>query len=849
MRAWRVMLGLAAVAAPAAAQSGVRDSVTVVPGARYAKGGTYQFFFGRRYRDLWTTPLRVPVLDLARFAGGLTPLRKGGGTQTLSLRLRGADGREYQFRSVDKDPSAALPPDLRETFADRVFQDQVSSGHPVGSLLVPPILEAAGVLHAQPRLVIMPDDPALGEFRAEFANLLGTIEERPRDADEEGISFAGAREVVSTADLLKALENRPTVRVDTRAFLRARLVDVFLGDWDRHQDQWRWALMDDPSGRRWLPIPRDRDQAFVRFDGVLLNMVRQQVPQLVNFGPEYPPIVGATWNGRDLDRRLLTDLDAAAWDSVAADLQATLGDAVIDAAVDRLPPEYRPIDGPRLRAALMARRDGLRTMARAYYRHLAGQVDVHASDLADVARVERVDDRFVDVTIGGEAPWYRRRFDRRETSDIRLYLHGGDDRAIVTGPGPAGVTVRLIGGGGDDTLENATRAGKTRMYDDRGANRAIGGRIDDRPYQAIDNPDDPKALPHRDWGSKRLAFPFGSFGPDAGLMLGWGGRFTRYGFRKKPWSSRLTYTAVAATGAGTGRLSVSYRMMRGNSRSFWELDGLLSGIEVLRWHGFGNESVIDTEQPTSYYRATQHQVTLAPSWGWALGERSVLSVGPRFKYAVTELDDDVPRFIAQDRPFGSDGFTQLGLGAELEIDTRDVEVAARRGIHLRVGGQFQPALLDVTHSYGWLRAEGATYLTAPLPAAPTLALLAGGTRIWGTAGAIPYHDAAFLGSASTLRGYRTHRFAGDEGAIWGSAELRLTLANLFMLVPGRQGVFGFVDGGRVYHSGDPVGADAWHHSVGGGIWMSFVTRGSVASLAMGHSEEGNRFHARVGFAF
>ena len=40
------------------------------------------------------------------------------------------------------------------------------------------------------------------------------------------------------------------------------------------------------------------------------------MPQLLDFGPEYGPIVGATWNGRDLDRRFLSGLERPVWDSV-----------------------------------------------------------------------------------------------------------------------------------------------------------------------------------------------------------------------------------------------------------------------------------------------------------------------------------------------------------------------------------------------------------------------------------------------------------------------------------------------------------------------------------------------------
>jgi len=35
----------------------------------------------------------------------------------------GADGRQYVFRSIDKDPTLALPHELRATFAKDVIQD------------------------------------------------------------------------------------------------------------------------------------------------------------------------------------------------------------------------------------------------------------------------------------------------------------------------------------------------------------------------------------------------------------------------------------------------------------------------------------------------------------------------------------------------------------------------------------------------------------------------------------------------------------------------------------------------------------------------------------------------------
>jgi hypothetical protein len=210
------------------------EFVSVIAGQRYAAGDITQALLGAHYRDLWTSPIQVPVLDLERYAGGLTVKELGGGQQTTSLHLDSGDGREFTFRSLDKDPSPALPKPFRGTVVNGLVQDATSAMNPAGALIAASLLEAAGVLHAEPRLAVMPDDERLGEHRKTFAGMLGIIELRPGDG------FAGAAEVVDSKDLLERLRESSDHRVDAAAFLTARLVDHLMGDWDRHEDQWRF---------------------------------------------------------------------------------------------------------------------------------------------------------------------------------------------------------------------------------------------------------------------------------------------------------------------------------------------------------------------------------------------------------------------------------------------------------------------------------------------------------------------------------------------------------------------------------------------------------------------------------
>jgi len=838
---------LASLATPAAAQThpvpGLGPDTLVTPGERYAASGFHRWLFGSHYRDLWTTPVRVPVLDLDRFAGGLRPTRRGGGKQTKSLRLHGADGREYQFRSLDKDPSPNLPEPLRRTVAASIFQDQISAGHPAGSLVVGPILQAADVVHAEPRLVLLPDSPALGEFRAEFGGLLGTIEERPTD---EGPGFAGAAKIVGTQELFDRLEKDPDERVDARAFLRARLVDVLLGDWDRHQDQWRWARFADSDTAPWAPIPRDRDQAFARYDGLLLDLARLSAPQLVEFSAKYPSVVGLTWNARVVDRRLLSGLEWPVWDSLAAELQGRITDSVIDDAVSRLPLEFRDPNAAWLATALKRRREQLPEEARRFYRMLAAESDVTVSDKAERVEVARTEDRALDIAIyqakdSAAPPVFHRRFVRDETKEVRLYLRGGDDRVRITGQGGGAPLLRVIGGGGDDRVVDSSSGGRVRFYDAHGTNAVAGLHkvpLDERPY-----PDfrltDSTPYPKRDWGGFWRFRPWMGYGPEAGFFFGGGMTRYNFGFRKQPWRSRLTAKVGYATEAKRFRAELQGDFWRVNSRIHTSVLLRGSGIEVLDFFGFGNETPrIDDNE---FYRVPQRQYLVAPSVTFPLGEEGSLTVGPVLKYANTELEPD--RFITQLSPYGVGKFGELGATATAEWDTRDQPAAARRGALLTVGGSFYPALWDVDSTFGEIHGEASTYLTPRTTFGPTLALRAGAKHVWG---GYPFFEAAFVGGPTTVRALRAQRYAGDA-AVYGSAELRARLGRYFIVLPGEFGVFALGDVGRVYLEGES--SDTWHTGVGGGLWFAYLERANTITIAVASGDDRTAVYVRAGFTY
>ena len=850
-------LGAARVTAqiPARPPSAGVESVTVVPGAIYKAGTLGRFFYGEHYRSLWTAPLTVPVLSLDQYAGGLRPLERGGSQQTKSLRFSGADGREYVFRSIDKDPSPSLPPELRGTYAKHIVRDLISAQHPGGSLVVARLLDAAGVLHATPQLAVMPDDPRLGEFRQEFAGMLGLIELRPTGDPDDAISDGtGMTRVASSQKLFDRITEHPDERVDSRAFLAARLFDMFVGDWDRHPDQWRWARTGTTPNDRWLPIPRDRDWALVKLDGVAWSLARfvYPYPQFVSFDAAYSDVTWLTWNGRALDRRLLSELPRPVWDSVAMALQAKLPDSVIEDAVRQLPPGLATQSGDFLRSTLASRREHLREAAKRFYDILADAPEIHTTDASELLEVTRVGPRTTDVTVrqrsksGDVEPqdWYHRRFDASETGEIRIYLHGGPDQVVVRGSANGRTLVRVIGGRGRDAIADSTAGGHAanmRYYDTDSTTVVAPGThasIDRRTYAP---PRTRRGFidPPRDWGSRWRTVPWAGYSSDAGLFLGAGPLFERYGFRQHPYAFRAGLLAGYAFGAGKGRVEFSADVKRENSDIHLTLVARASGLDVLHFYGFGNET--PSLGSKDFHLVQQRASGIEPMVHFPVAHRLTLDLGASLRRTKTKLDSGT--FIADVQPFGVGTFKQVGARAGLTFDSRDVPANAKRGVFASLQAAGYPDVWTAEGAFGQMHGQVATYLSAPVRLEPVLALRVGGQKAWGN---YPYFDAAFVGGGSTLRGWRQERFAGD-GSVYGSAELRFFLTKFFLLLPGDLGAFGLADAGRVYLSGES--SDTWHTGFGGGLWVSFLGRGNTLSVSMAHGREGNAVYFRSGMPF
>ncbi len=779
------------------------DSATI-KGSTFTMKNSATFWMGSNYRKEWNTPVTVPVVNMATEKGGLTPVKRGGGKQTKSLHLDGGDGRQYVFRSIQKFITAkTLPGDLESEAAADLVSDGVSASYPYASLSMQPLADAVGVPYGKVKLIFIPDDPRLGAFRKDFGNMLATLESRLPDSVEKGYD---------TEEVADKLEKDNDNNVDYRAVLRARLLDMFVMDFDRHELQWSWGARDnDNGGKTFFPIPKDRDQAFYINRGLLPGLVKAKsmVPQLEGFKPHARSIKFFNLAAANFDHFFLVGTTENDWKEEAERVVAKLTDEVIDRAIAMQPYAIRNISGPWIGQVLKERRNYFVQEAMEYCHFLSAEVNITGSDKKELFDVTRNADGSMWVQVfkiskkgNTDEKMYDRKFDPHYTKEVRLYGMGGDDKFVVHGSNDK-IKLRMIGGDGEDVFENTGKnKGAGIVYDNRGANNKIVGSFRNKMSK------DSSVNEFNRLGFKynRVA-PLISVGynPDDGVSLGLGLKITREGFRKIPYKAlhEITVNHALSTHAWHFRYRNEFMSVFGKRTDLMTDIDVRSPNNTTNFFGYGVNSVYDKTQPGKfkYYRARYDLANASLLIRHRFSNKVHLMLGPSFQYYEMDGNDKLnnQRFISKTGTGpGQNGLDPttlfkkqkyLGGFFSLLIDTRNNKVLPEKGIVWENTVRALKGLGDTKFNPTQLNTDFSFYLKIVHDRLTFADRIGAGT----TLGSFEFYQAQYLGNNEDLRGYRKDRFAG-KSKFYNQAELRWRLAHFkTYLLPGPLGPVGFID--------------------------------------------------------
>lgn len=335
-----------------------QDSVLNAVTTMYQGNALKKMVQGEQYREEWAVKVKVPVVFLDTLKGGLTIIKKGGGKQTQSLRLKNIKDVYYTLRSVYKNPDPLIPEFAKTLGLENIIIDGISAQHPYGANVAAKLAESISILHTHPTLVFVPKQERLGAFNSTYGNKLYWLEYET-EGPTNWTHFENVLEIMDTEDLQeKKQEVGEKLRINKDELVRNRLFDMVIGDWDRHAKQWGWVVQKIEDKYQAIPLAGDRDNAFFSIDGLIPTVVSSKniQPRLRSFETEIEYIPGLVY---PFDRYFLKNTPMDVFIEEAKYIQNNLTDYAIDKALNIWPEEIYNLHGAEIKTKLKARRSHL----------------------------------------------------------------------------------------------------------------------------------------------------------------------------------------------------------------------------------------------------------------------------------------------------------------------------------------------------------------------------------------------------------------------------------------------------------------------------------------------------------
>lgn len=814
------------------------DSITVKVHPSYDKvSHTHYWFFGKNYRKEWGTAVKLPLIKVSELYGGLVPVKEGGGMQSKSLRLENKSGKQWVIRSVEKTPDKLLPEGLQGTFAIDWVNDAMSGQHPFSALIVPPLARAANVYHATPVIGVVAPGNDLGQYAREFEGMVVLLEEREPAGNSD-----------NTIKMMEELKEDNDNRFDGEQFLRARLLDLLIGDWDRHEDQWRWLVRKEGKTKVYQAVPRDRDQVFHVNQGLFPSVAALPWvdPLLGDFTGKLSGVKYSLFKTRFMNAYPDAQLSYTAYMRVVNDFVKAETDEVLEAGLRLLPAEIYPVRHDELLAILKKRRANIPAAMTAYYNFSRKTIDIRTSDKSEQVTITDAPDKGMHIVINKidkdgspKNVLLDRIYQSSVTKEIRLYVSGGNDRVIINNSASP-IRLRLIGAEGTKSYELKSSAHKVKLYS-RKDSVTLSGAVNRFSQHLSNDTLNTKFVPNNPYNIW-MPLATAAINADDGFLLGLGVKYIRKdGFRKLPYASMQQVMVTRSFATDAFRIRYSGEWIQAIGKADITLQAFIQAPDnTLNFFGRGNESVlVKGDNYRRFYRTRFDTYQFDPALRWHTGRGTTLSVGPSLQFYHLNKEDNAGRFINQTSLINSyDSLlidrdkAHAGILVNFNSNHRNNNILPTEGYYLNVTLQAYKGLNDDSKSFMQIRPEFTFYQR--LNSSGTIVLsdrVGGGVSIGNPA----FYQSMFLGGQGNLLGYLQNRFAGQH-MVYNNLQARIKLFNVASyILPGQLGLAGFYDAGRVWIKEED--SSKWHQGTGGGLYFSPAGL-TILQFMAAHSKEG-----------
>ncbi len=820
----------------------------------------FQKIWGQHYRKYYGTKINAKTVNLDTLFGGVRPVRKGGGNQSRSLRLQDKSGKEYVMRALKKSAVQYLQAvafknqyiegQFDNTYAEKLLLDIYTTAHPYIPFIIGDLADAVSVYHTNPKLYFIPKQKALLQYNSDFGDELYMIEERAASGHGDLKSFGFSNKIISTSDLLKNLRKSSNYQIDEDSYIRARLFDMLIGDWDRHEDQWRWATFKQGSKTVYRPIPRDRDQAFSKNDGPILGFLTRTIPALKLMQVYDEDIRSVKWFNLEpypLDIALINHSGSKNWEKQVKFIQKNLTNTIINEAFNKLPKEVQDETITDIKSKLKGRLNNLNKIAKSYYKHLAKYAVVKGTDKDNWFEIKRLESGKTSVKIfniknnkKGKLTFHKE-YNYKETSEIWIY--GLDDKDVfkISGSSKKYIPLRLIGGQNNDTY-NIENGKKVTVYDYKTKKNSF--TTQNGTLKLLNN------YKTNVYNYKKLKYnqnqliPSIGANPDDGFKIGFKNIYTVYGFERNPFTQQ--HTVDAGFYFETDGFDINYTAEFANVFNKWNFlleTRFTSPNFSINHYGFGNETInYEDDFDDDYHRVRLSTYAVSPSIKWKGRMGAEFKIGGLFE--SIEVEDTKNRFI-NTLPYVLDKRKNYaGFHTSYQYENFDNKAFPTLGMNFLVETGWKTNLTDSKENNAYITPSiGLNYKLNPMGNIVLATKLKANILIGDT---FEFYNAASIGGSDGLRGYRNQRFIGNQ-SFYQNTDLRLNLRKVKTeLIPLQIGLSAGFDYGRVWLKNE--NSNDWKTSYGGGFWMVGAEMFNL-NVSVFDSKEGPYFNFGLGFGF
>lgn len=828
-----------------------------------------KFLWGERYRKYYKTPVEAPTVNLDTIFGGLTPVRKGGGNQSKSLRLQDKNGTQYVMRALRKNAVQYLQAVLfKDQYIGNLFDgtktegfllDVFAGSHPYAPFVIGDLSSAVGVFHTNPTLYYVPKQKALGTYNDDFGDELYMIEEHASAGHGNKASFGFQNKLLSTDDMMKKIHKNENTFVDEASYIRARLFDMVIGDWDRHHDQWRWIKFKENGKTVYRPMPRDRDQAFsIMSDGALLGLAVKTLPVsrlLRKYDEDLVDVKGINVEPYPIDVEIIQQSGKDVWNEQVKRIQTKLTDEVIEKAFLNFPKEVRGVTTDKIKDKLKGRRKNLQKISDRYFKYINKYLTIKGTNKDDWFDIERLPNGKTKISVyrikkGKKKDLFHQRvYDKKDTKEIWIYGLDDDDTFHVFGKNSDNeIKIRLIGGQNNDTY-NIKNGKRITYYDYKSKKNSFVTNKGKRKLTDAYNINTYNYKKNKN--NTTLIGPSFGYNPDDGFKIGINFSSTNNGFERNPFTAK--HIVNANYYFATKGTEIKYS---GEFANIFQ--GVNFGIDThfnspnytTNFFGYGNKSLnpeadkndgFDVDKNYNRVRISTFKITPSLIWRGELGSL----VKTSFVYETNKVERTQGRFIEKlarsNEVFDSQSF--IGIEATYEFENKNNVAFPTQGFQLLVNSGYKNNT-ETNDGFGYIHPSIGFNFKLTKNEQLVLATHVNSQFILGND--FEFYQSANIGANNGLRGYRNQRFIG-KSAFTHSTDVRWNFTNLkTSILPIHLGMYGGVDYGRVWAKNETFSGILT--SYGGGFFLN-ITNIITANISAFTGNDGVRIGFKMGFAF